>query len=108
MLQVKEFYEQQLARFISKKELIRKQMLFLSIGRLLSFLGIIIAIYCFFGQWNYMLFVTLPLLIAFIVLLQKYTQKKKEEQYAKQRIHINKLELLALEEIGRASCRERV
>lgn len=97
MLQAKEFYEQQLARFISKKEQIRKQMLFLSIGRLLSFLGIIIAIYCFFGQWNYMLFVTLPLLIAFIVLLQKYTQKKKEEQYAKQRIHINKLELLALE-----------
>lgn len=97
MAKAKEFYQQQLDLFISKRNHIRRQLFALSIARLLIFLGLVFSVYYFFSKPIYIVWTGLPLLVGFVFLLYKYTQKKAEENYALQRIKINRLELRSLE-----------
>lgn len=97
MTSVKDFYEQDLSLFIAKRKQYRRQLLSLSLARLLVFLCFIAAVYFFYQQPVYLAIFCLPLLAGFLWLLSKYSDKKAEEQYALSRIQINQLELKALE-----------
>src|SRR5690625_3548242 len=97
MAEAKEFYEQDLERFKTERRQVRKQLLGLSLARLLVFVSILTVIFIFLDTSLYIAVIGVPLLLAFFWLLSKYSNKKSEEQYVVQRIRINELELQALE-----------
>lgn len=97
MTTAKEFYIQDLELFKAKQSQLRKQLLGLSLARLLVFLLLLTTVFIFFSTPFYIAVIGLPLLIAFLWLLSRYSNKKAAEQYAIQRIQINKMELRALD-----------
>src|SRR5690625_2477676 len=97
MAEIKEFYKQDLQRFKTEQRRVRKQLLGLSLARLIVFVSILTVIIVFLDTPFYIAAIGVPLLVVFFLLLSKYGNKKSEEQYALQRMQINELELRALE-----------
>lgn len=97
MASVKDFYEQDLLAFKTKRKQLRKQLLGLSLARLVVFLLFVGVIYVFYQQPLYLAGIGIPLFAVFLWLLSRYSDKKQEEQYALSRIKINELELKSLE-----------
>ncbi len=97
MSTAKEFYKQQSEIYKANRKRIRKQLLGISLARLLAFILIVTSVFYFLDHPLYILLTGVPLLVLFLWLLGWYGKKKAAERYALQRIKINELELKALE-----------
>lgn len=93
----KEFYIQDLELFKSKSKQLQKQLLGLSLARVVVFLLLIGSIFIFYNKPLYLAVFGILLLTGFFWLLAKYSNKKALEQYALSRVKINELELKALD-----------
>src|SRR5690554_658539 len=97
MFKAKEFYKQDSIQFKTAHSRVRKHLLSLSIARLIVFVLLLTVIFVFLDTTLYIAVFGVPLLVVFFWLLNKYSNKKTEEQYAVKRMQINELELRALE-----------
>lgn len=97
MTTAKEFYKQDFQLYKAKKSQLRKQLLGLSLARLVVFLLILASIFIFYSTPLYIAASGVPLLIVFLLLLSRYSNKKAAEEYAIKRMHLNEMELQALE-----------
>lgn len=96
MQQPLEFYTQQKETFDSESSRLKKKLSISSVARLLTFLGIILGVYLFFGNVQLMLLIIGVGLVLFVYLLYKHTDLQYNYDLNKALISINEVELKAL------------
>lgn len=97
MQQPKDFYNEQKVIFEQEAKRLKKKLTVSSITRLLTFLGIILGVYLFFGNVQLMLIVVGVGLVLFVYLVYKHSNLQYSANLNKALLGINKTELKVLD-----------
>lgn len=93
-MKARAYYQNQIDLFSAEQQKLRKELLILSLLRLLAFVGIILGAFKSFSQLIFLAYLVIPSLIAFVFLLNTYAKKKAIQKYQGKRIQLCKNELL--------------
>lgn len=93
-MKAREYYQNQIEQFSAEQQKLRKELLVLSLLRLLAFVGIIVGAFKSISQLVFLAYLVLPSLIVFVLLLNTYAKKKAIQKYQRKRIQLCKNELL--------------
>jgi len=96
MTEAEEFYSSHQAKYTDLKKQISKKLVISSTLRLIVFLAICAIIYFFFGNINIILPAAVVLIAAFLFLISRHSDLKKQKDKLEALVGINKLELRIL------------
>ncbi|HKJ47550.1 MAG TPA: hypothetical protein VJ973_00585 [Christiangramia sp.] len=96
MTEAEEFYSSRQAKYTDLKKQISKKLVISSTLRLIVFLAICAIIYFFFGNINIILPAAVVLIAAFLFLISRHSDLKKQKDKLEALVGINKLELRIL------------